>query len=1605
MVRNEVLPRGLDELDRLLTPADERSFAKTHWEPFLQVVQFLIDRKAEQLSNEFYTQEREGGDHREDDEGSTTTLEDKKTEDVEEGKQNNEMTEGMRALHSSSFVGEAVVPRDASLLYKIMNYEQAEPFHFAKLIKSFFRNCDHTPDFLLLFQLLLEFAAAHGGAAALRNDDEAEPARAIKANRRPVSAPVHDDRGLRMALPDLLSSGEDRGGDTTSTRAHQNRRTESNDLRFLSLISILIPIWDDLAEFSDEVFQKVIVSAPQPQPAGKTTTTDTIAMTQHNTGQQETTNPEDEHPAPTSLDTSPRLRGMYLGLTGRFLQRQTRQIRVYFPMSFGNWFDHEFQVSLVRAGAEDSQQVSGIIIDDKVKRERKILDRLRSRTAKTDTGVPATSSGAITEEGEGETLPAGLTSEHIQYFFRVPVFTTSSSSRRADTESNKAEQNNYSDAPHDDDHDNPKAEELQLLLHREHAELFQQWHPIAQVTLFYWFLKHCLAVLEKDAMLPMGAFSQTYARLEDWHQSGINYEKLSDVLETEIGYWRSLFPNRVNAAPFQFLRLMGDRKKFLDIWRFLAKFGTSNFVWGRYLKSGRNKESQSTADDSKTSKSTSGRPSSSSAPSTVADEDEAGRSDDVHPPGLDFRLLPSEASSVQLQRAWWPQTIGEICEFLYDTALAVQAEVMYKIHDPDRFHSAYHRIAIDQPIRWEKEIRRVAEEQTKKVDKKPKAKSEIAVLAQHQDQEQGEPTLQAATDGLISALRQLGIDVGFVQRQIGGLATTAIQAGTEELRLNDDSSNEQISSEYVMDFAALNHTVRLPYTAPLFDYFLNEEIQREHRMGLAAAEAGDITSPVEVTSSEEDLHGDRSRMEENGQEASNDASRNDIDSDQMTDAEIAGTYPTCGEAIGQMIVPLSDNLDPLTRFRRFFQQRLDRVVLADTLWRSYYDTAAGAMHRVAQVLLTSKRPFDLWDDCDPAQSLTRKFLNYAQDQMDSVLSRIFQLAFPREEDGERMSETADHDVDSEMKSKSKVHTNAFSDIKQKHFYVDVGVGFAGVEHYARFLRTFRSPEWTGIMLDVGHANSAIGYHPEMLSPENVVAEVFPRRQVPFDFAFLVLQIDSFSWHVLRAILQSSQRIREHRTRNEMKRRVCQVWSGISDAVRELAVSEETATREYELHEAEQFFSPPTACRSSSSGSMRNDEDERRDHDAVYYYPKVIQIEHIHSYFWPDHMMPPGLNLIPRYKRAEPANAGEAYRRLLQMYGEADHEEQEETGQAARGGPAAEASPSVDSESDRKKNKPEDEDKDEEALALTFTVANDYESRVATQIHGYFKAFIATAAAIKQLGNAFGYDVIYFGWWNMVLVDRLHTSDLVPTKGKKGAAGRKNVAATGSRPASGLQGKQDPYDSQKLAQSLWEVNEVEAGSVAGSNNFAPGSEEQVESQMNSRERKGTSTKNSEASSEIDEKKGNILEEITSEAIISSADPLNYFDPEKIAANIRGRLPELPPEAEERVQRRRKTPRLHHRFRHKNDLQTLCELYSKRTHRHYWQAPLTFFLTKNLCTTPEGLVVGFSQEEITERYWLDFLFNTKKTAFQSAPSASLSRHEQILQALIRDPKITF
>ena len=419
----------------------------------------------------------------------------------------------------------------------------------------------------------------------------------------------------------------------------------------------------------------------------------------------------------------------------------------------------------------------------------------------------------------------------------------------------------------------------------------------------------------------------------------------------------------------------------------------------------------------------------------------------------------------------------------------------------------------------------------------------------------------------------------------------------------------------------------------------------------------------------------------------------------------------------------------------------------------------------------------------------------------------------------------------------------------------------------------------------------------------------------------------------------------------------------------------------------------------------------------YNIPKVILIEHIHSYFFPDHMVPLSLTLIPKFSPAGPSDSAWNLHSAAEIEAQRRREVLRRT---MRSG-----TPHDDADSAAE---------DAHPPSVSFTAASDYEERVASQIKGYFKAYIASARAVMLLANAFGYDVVYLGWWNMLLVDRLCTSEVVEVGGAEEVAtgggeassvGEDRDSSRGVRSSSRGAGRPDEYDSEALSSVFADEPETRDRGAAAED-------------PRSSSRRGMSPEDPLNQFET------IVETLVQDILVlSPEDPLNQFDIGFVSARARQLLSspaqagagaagvdghvdedlrqarEEDPDGEGRASPRlgpdedplevpvlvptSRSPsvaqstattrsRLQHLFAHKNDLFALCNLYARHTHRHYWQAPVLFALHKNLCNVPTGLMVGFGSAEITEKYWMRFLVGDKEG-------------EAVLKRMIRDPDVEF
>jgi hypothetical protein len=83
------------------------------------------------------------------------------------------------------------------------------------------------------------------------------------------------------------------------------------------------------------------------------------------------------------------------------------------------------------------------------------------------------------------------------------------------------------------------------------------------------------------------------------------------------------------------------------------------------------------------------------------------------------------------------------------------------------------------------------------------------------------------------------------------------------------------------------------------------------------------------------------------------------------------------------------------------------------------------------------------------------------------------------------------------------------------FYVEFGTEDAS-ESNTRVLREYHG--WRGLLMDGGHANASINLHRTLIKEETIVAEL-ERHHVPKGLGLLSVDIDSYDFWVLKAILQ------------------------------------------------------------------------------------------------------------------------------------------------------------------------------------------------------------------------------------------------------------------------------------------------------------------------------------------------------------------------------------------------------------------------------------------------------------------------------------------------------
>ncbi|CAD7944781.1 unnamed protein product [Amoebophrya sp. A120] len=126
-----------------------------------------------------------------------------------------------------------------------------------------------------------------------------------------------------------------------------------------------------------------------------------------------------------------------------------------------------------------------------------------------------------------------------------------------------------------------------------------------------------------------------------------------------------------------------------------------------------------------------------------------------------------------------------------------------------------------------------------------------------------------------------------------------------------------------------------------------------------------------------------------------------------------------------------------------------------------------------------ENPYDLWTDFADEGYLATPLADYAEDHKDTVLERIFEVI--------------------------GVHN---------HFFVEIGTGL-GTECNSRYWRVMRG--WDVRMFDATADLPHINLRQQLINPDNV-NEVFASHAVPQTFDVLSIDVDSFDWHLLRAVL-------------------------------------------------------------------------------------------------------------------------------------------------------------------------------------------------------------------------------------------------------------------------------------------------------------------------------------------------------------------------------------------------------------------------------------------------------------------------------------------------------
>ncbi|CAD7949004.1 unnamed protein product [Amoebophrya sp. A25] len=148
-------------------------------------------------------------------------------------------------------------------------------------------------------------------------------------------------------------------------------------------------------------------------------------------------------------------------------------------------------------------------------------------------------------------------------------------------------------------------------------------------------------------------------------------------------------------------------------------------------------------------------------------------------------------------------------------------------------------------------------------------------------------------------------------------------------------------------------------------------------------------------------------------------------------------------------------------------------------------------------------------------------ISYGGESLDSVVLRIFHRLSAVDNSRKKDADTSGTTRGSPGSSISHLFGRRF---------VVMGVGPAGVEHYARHLKQFY--DWSGVLLDAGFSHPRIDYFTEFVTPQNVgylLGEKYGRvifgptptqneNDEPPRLDLLAILIEGSEWHVLKALL-------------------------------------------------------------------------------------------------------------------------------------------------------------------------------------------------------------------------------------------------------------------------------------------------------------------------------------------------------------------------------------------------------------------------------------------------------------------------------------------------------